>query len=67
MDSKFDIDDLVEFEGQVYRVVNIYFLNPQIPTDPFVCKLISIENKSDFLAPVLLIRESLLEKFVEKT
>jgi hypothetical protein len=66
MDSKFNLGDLVLFEGQVYVVRQIAFMNPNILSDPYVCSIVRLEDNWDMLATRLLVREGLLQKCNQK-
>jgi hypothetical protein len=61
VDSKFSIGDLVFYEGQLYFIKTIHFLNPQIPSDPFVCGLVLKGDKTAYPRQ-LMVREGLLAK-----
>jgi len=66
MDSKFNIGDLVFFEGRLYEVRTIHFLNPQIPRDPYVCGLV-VKGEKTAYPRQLLVREGLLTKHNTET
>ena len=66
MDSKFDIGDLVIYEGRVYKVREVHFMNPQIPNDPYVCGLTLLKDDQDYMASQILVREGLLQKCNQK-
>jgi hypothetical protein len=61
MESKFSIGDLVFYEGQLYIVKTLHFLNPQIPLDPFVCGLVLKGDRTAYPRQ-LMVREGLLAK-----
>lgn len=60
MDSKFDIGDLVVYEGKLFKVASVHYLNPQIPSDPFVCGLVLNDDRSAYPRQ-LMVRQGLLE------
>jgi hypothetical protein len=66
MDSRFNLDDLVIFEGQIYKVRSIHFMNPQIPNDPYVCGLTLLKDDNNYMASQLMVREGLLQKCNQK-
>lgn len=61
MDSKFDIGDLVFYEGELYTVKTVHFLNPQIPSDPYVCGLVLKGDRTAYPRQ-LMVRQGLLAK-----
>ena len=61
MDSKFNIGDLVFYEGSLYTVRTVHFLNPQIPSDSFVCGLVLKGDRTAYPRQ-LMVREGLLAK-----
>lgn len=60
MDSKFSPGDYVKFENKIFLVKTVVLLNPNIPSDPFVCGLVPAEKPNSFKQ--LLVREGLLAK-----
>lgn len=67
MESKFNLDDIVEFEGEIYKVKGIHFLNPQVISDPYVCRIVKLSDDWNMLATALLVREGLLKKLNTKS
>jgi len=61
MDSKFNIGDLVFFEGKLYTVRTVHFLNPEIPSDPYVCGLVLNGDRTAYPRQ-LMVREGLIAK-----
>jgi hypothetical protein len=62
MDSKFDIGDLVFYENRIYVVKTVHMLNPQIPSDPYVCGIVLKGDKTAYPRQ-LMVREGLLAKY----
>ena len=61
MESKFNVGDIVVYEGKLYKVATIHFLNPSIPSDPFVCGLVLSDDRTAYPRQ-LMVREGLLAK-----
>jgi hypothetical protein len=61
MVSRFNIGDLVFYNGRLYIIRTIHLLNPQIPSDPFVCGLTLKGDKTAY-PKQLFVREGLLSK-----
>lgn len=61
MDNKFSVGDLVLYENKVYLVKAVHLLNPQIPSDPYVCGLALYDDTRPYPTQ-LMVREGLLTK-----
>lgn len=60
MDSKFSPGDVVKYKNSIFLVKSVLYMNPSVPTDPFVYGLVSTEKSNNYQQ--LLVRESLLSR-----